>query len=75
MDLEYFSPNDRETSRILDTLSKALYPAEGGRPKNWHPSRSQVRKLNLMLVDGIGPKSRAIVHEWLSGRRASDVWA
>jgi hypothetical protein len=42
MDLEYFSPNDRETSRILDALSKALYPAKGGGPKNWHPSCSQV---------------------------------
>ena len=42
MDLEYFSPNDRETARILDALSKALYPAKGGGPKNWHPSCSQV---------------------------------
>ncbi|GLS18118.1 hypothetical protein GCM10007874_11340 [Labrys miyagiensis] len=70
-----YSPNDHETSRILNPQLIAPYPLQGGRPKTWHPSSSQVRKPDLSLVDGIGLKSRAIIVEWLTGKRATDVWA
>jgi hypothetical protein len=56
MDLGEFSPNDHDITRILNALWNELYPAQGGRPKSWHPPQSQVRRLDLRLVHGIGAK-------------------
>ncbi|GLS21519.1 hypothetical protein GCM10007874_45360 [Labrys miyagiensis] len=65
MELEDFTPNEHDTMRILNALWDELHPADGERPTNWRPSRGQVRKLNLRVIQGLGIKGQEIVRRWL----------
>ena len=71
MTIEDYSRDEHTTSRILNALWNKLYPRENGRPKSWHPTRSQVSELNILHVPNVGPKSRAVIQLWLKGRRES----
>ena len=65
MELEDFAPTEQQATRILNALWAEVYPDEGPRPVNWHPSRDLIQKINLPHVHGLGLKSTRIVVAWL----------
>ncbi|GLS22018.1 hypothetical protein GCM10007874_50350 [Labrys miyagiensis] len=61
-----FCPNIVAERRLLNSLWQALYPADEARPPHWQPTATQVRQLNLRIIQGLGPKGEAIISKWLA---------
>jgi hypothetical protein len=66
MNIEGYSPNPYQTMRIMSALWTRLHPDDGLRPMDWHPSRSEVRAINMKLLVGVGRLGSVILQQWLA---------
>lgn len=60
-----FCGNQHQASRVLNALWDVISLDHEPRPKDWHPRPSDVARVRLTTVSGLGPVGQDIVRSWL----------